>query len=194
MDRKQELAQFAAILEQKRFVNALEGNISLFDRESGRIYMTPSGTMKLLLTLEDVCVLDETGRQTEGRLRRSSEYRLHLAAYRARADVNAVIHSHCPYLTAYAQRYTCFQVPQSASLREVFQTFVCLPYGKPGTDEIHRGLAQALAGSPICLLGGHGVVCAARDLPTCTGYLEAAENLAKTLFLAAHAQAEHTAL
>ena len=107
-----------------------------------------------------------------------------LAVYQARPDVTAVVHSHCPFLTAYALRYQNFDVPETCSLREVFTHFTCLPYGKPGTHEIHRGIGEALADSPICLLGGHGVVCASTSLERCIGLLEAAEGLAKTIWLA----------
>ena len=46
------------------------------------------------------------------------------------------------------------------------------------------GIGEALADSPICLLGGHGVVCASTSLERCIGLLEAAEGLAKTIWLA----------
>ena len=184
MDYAAQTAKFAAILEQKRFLTALEGNISVMDRENGLIYITPSGRMKLLLEPDMICIMDQSGNQLGGSLRRSSEYLLHEAVYRARPDVNAVIHSHCPYLTAYAVRYQDFVVPESCSLREVFTRFACLPWGKPGTHEIHQGIEQALENSPICLLGGHGVVCAASSLEQCVGLLDAAEGLAKTLHLA----------
>ena len=77
-------------------------------------------------------------------------------------------------------------MPENCSLHEVFTHFPCLPYGKPGTHEIHRGIGEALADSPICLLGGHGVVCVAANMESCIGLLEAAEGFAKTLFLANH--------
>ena len=73
--------------------------------------------------------------------------------------MNAVVHCHCPYLTAYALRYRDFIVPEDCSLHGVFQRFVCLPYGRNGTHEIHHGIGAALEHSPVCLLGGHGVVC-----------------------------------
>ena len=137
-----------------------------------------------LLEKEDICVMNAAGEQIGGRGRRSSEYLLHEAVYQARPDVTAVVHSHCPFLTAYALRYQNFDVPETCSLREVFTHFTCLPYGKPGTHEIHRGIGEALADSPICLLGGHGVVCASTSLERCIGLLEAAEGLAKTIWLA----------
>ena len=171
MDYAQQLAFFANILEQKRLVTALEGNASIIDRETGLTYITPSGRMKLLLQREAISV-------------RSSEYLLHEAVYRARPDVNAVVHCHCPYLTAYALRYRDFIVPEDCSLHVVFQRFVCLPYGKNGTHEIHKGIEAALAHSPLCLLGGHGVVCVSASMESCIGLLEAAEGLAKTLWVA----------
>ena len=149
MDYAQQLAFFANILEQKRLVTALEGNASMIDREAGLTYITPSGRMKLLLQKEDISVMDESGAQVGGRGRRSSEYLLHEAVYRARPDVNAVVHCHCPYLTAYALRYQDFIVPEGCSLHAVFQRFVCLPYGKNGTHEIHRGIEAALEHSPV---------------------------------------------
>lgn len=116
MDYAQQLAFFANILEQKRLVTALEGNASMIDREAGLTYITPSGRMKLLLQKDDISVMDESGAQVGGRGRRSSEYLLHEAVYRARPDVNAVVHCHCPYLTAYALRYQDFIVPEDCSL------------------------------------------------------------------------------
>ncbi|MCQ2419502.1 MAG: class II aldolase/adducin family protein [Clostridia bacterium] len=184
MDYTKEVAKFAAVLEQKGFVTGLEGNISAIDRKTGLTYITPSRRMKLLLEPDMICVMDAEGNQIGGSLRRSSEYLLHEAAYKARPDAMAMIHCHCPYLTAYALRYQDFVVPDTCSLRELFTRFVCLPYGRPGTHEIHQGIEDALKDSPICLLGGHGVVCVSKTLEDCVGLLEAAEGLAKTLYLA----------
>ena len=116
MDYAQQLAFFANILEQKRLMTALEGNASIIDRETGLTYITPSGRMKLLLQREDISVMDESGSQIGGRGKRSSEYLLHEAVYRTRPDINAVVHCHCPYLTAYALRYQDFIVPENCSL------------------------------------------------------------------------------
>jgi L-fuculose-phosphate aldolase len=186
MNYAAELTKFAHLLEQKGLVTGLEGNASVIDRETGLTYVTPSRRMKLLLTEDMIAVMDAAGSQVGGSVRRSSEYLLHEAVYKARPDVGAVIHCHCPYLTAYAIRYEDFVVPETCSLHEVFRRFVCLPWGRGGTHEIHRGIEDALADSPICLLGGHGVVCVSATLEDCLSLLEAAEGFAKTLYLARH--------
>ena len=136
MDYAQQLAFFANILEQKRLVTALEGNASIIDRETGLTYITPSGRMKLLLQREDISVMDESGAQIGGRGKRSSEYLLHEAVYRARPDVNAVVHCHCPYLTAYALRYQDFIVPEDCSL--YFSGSCACPTAKTGRTKSTR--------------------------------------------------------
>ena len=131
MDYAQQLADFAHILEQKRLVTALEGNASVIDRQTGLTYVTPSGRMKLLLEKEDICVMNAAGEQIGGRGRRSSEYLLHEAVYQARPDVTAVVHSHCPFLTAYALRYQNFDVRRPARCARCSRTSPACPTASP---------------------------------------------------------------
>ena len=190
MDYAQQLAFFANILEQKRLVTALEGNASMIDRNAGLTYITPSGRMKLLLQKEDISVMGENGTQVGGRGKRSSEYLLHEAVYRTRPDVNAVVHCHCPYLTAYALRYQDFIVPENCSLHAVFRRFVCTERGQIYDLTAIRVTAFEIKGHGAgrrcqgLAAGGHGVVCVSNSMESCIGLLEAAEGLAKTLWLA----------
>ena len=177
------VAKFSRIAEEKGMVNSLEGNLSMIDRSTGNIYITPSHKAKSLLTPEDICVVAPTGEQIGGRGKKSSEFFLHEAAYKARPDCNAVFHCHVPYLSAYAFAYRDFQTDPNTFLRKIFGDIRCLPYGEHGTHDIHRGIENALDGRPVALLGGHGVVCVGEDLEDAIGILEAAENYAKTQFI-----------
>ena len=181
MDYAELLAKFARLAEEKGFVNSLEGNVSVIDRETGNIYITPSHKAKCLLTPEQVCVVAPTGEQIGGTEKKSSEYYLHEAAYAARPDLNAIVHSHCPYLGAYAMAQRDFEGLENTSLYELFAKIRCLPYGKRGTHAIHQGIEAALEGCNLALLGGHGTVCMGEDLENALGILEAAENYAKTI-------------
>ena len=62
-----------------------------------KLYITPSGTRKSLLTEKDIAVLQD-GEQIEGYLKRSSEYLLHEAALKARPDCNAVVPYTCAHI------------------------------------------------------------------------------------------------
>lgn len=178
-----EVARFSRIAEEKGLVNSLEGNLSMIDRETGNIYITPSHKMKCLLTEEQICVVNEAGDQIGGTGKKSSEFFLHEAAYRARPDIGAVFHCHSPYLTAYALNYRDFNTPEDTFLHQIFGNIQCLPFGEHGTHAIHQGIEEALTGRPVALLGGHGVVCVGEDLEDAIGLLEAAENFARTVKL-----------
>lgn len=183
MDYAAQLALFSKIAEQKGLVNSLEGNLSVIDRETGNIYITPSHRAKLMLSAEQICVVNPAGEQIGGTGKKSSEFYLHEAAYRARPDIGAVIHCHSPYLTAYAFAYKDFETAEDTFLHRIFGTVTCMPYGEHGTHGVHKGIEQALDGRPVALLGGHGVVCVGTDIEDALGLMEAAENYAKTLFI-----------
>ena len=183
MNYAAEVARYSRIAEEKGLVNSLEGNLSMIDRETGNIYITPSHKMKCLLTEEQICVVSPDGEQIGGTGKKSSEYFLHEAAYKARPDIGAVFHCHSPYLTAYAFRYKDFETPKDTFLHEIFGDIKCLPFGAHGTHAIHQGIEDALDGKPVALLGGHGVVCIGADLDDAIGVLEAAENYARTVSL-----------
>ena len=181
-----ELAKFSQLAEEKGLVNSLEGNISVIDRQTGNIYITPSHKSKRLLTPEQICVVNAQGEQIGGTEKKSSEFFLHQAAYEARADAGAVVHCHSPYLSAYAFAYGDFETDPNTFLRQIFGTIKCLPYGAHGTHDIHKGIEEALDGRPVALLGGHGVVCVGTDLEDALGLVEAAENYAKTIYIRDH--------
>ena len=183
MDYAAQVALYSKIAEAKSLVNSLEGNLSMIDRSTGNIYITPSHKAKALLQPEDVCVVSPDGQQIGGRGKKSSEFFLHEAAYKARPDIGAVFHCHSPYLTAYAFAYQDFQTDPSTFLHKIFGTVTCLPYGEHGTHAIHEGIEDALMDRPVALLGGHGVVCVGCDLEDAIGILEAAENYAKTIWI-----------
>ena len=46
---KKEILYYAKLMDEKGMVNTLEGNLSILDRETGKMYITPSGTRKRFL-------------------------------------------------------------------------------------------------------------------------------------------------
>ena len=73
------VARFSRMAEEKGMVNSLEGNLSMIDRSTGNIYITPSHKAKSLLTPEMICVVSPEGEQIGGTGRKSSEFFLHEA-------------------------------------------------------------------------------------------------------------------
>lgn len=74
-----------------------------------------------------------------------------------------------------------FEGLEHTSLHELFAKIKCLPCGQRGTSAIHQGIEDALQGSCIALLGGHGTVCMGEKLENALGIVETAENYAKII-------------
>ncbi len=95
------LVDVSRLAYSKGLVNTYEGNLS--QAQDGVIYITPSNTCKGILTEEMIVVTDMNGAVLrESKSRPSTEIKLHLAVYMDRSDIKAIIHSHAPFLTAYA--------------------------------------------------------------------------------------------
>src|SRR5437899_3823415 len=98
---KQQVCEIGRRVYARGFAAANDGNISvrLNDRE---VLCTPTMICKGFMKCEDMCKVDYEGKQIAGTRKRSSEILLHLAIYKHRPDVHAVVHCHPPHATAFA--------------------------------------------------------------------------------------------
>jgi len=80
------------------------GNVSAVDRDDGVMAIKPSGVAYEDLRPESIVLVElESGEVGEGQLRPSSDTPTHLVLYREFPSVGAIIHTHSPYATAWAQ-------------------------------------------------------------------------------------------
>lgn len=175
---KKEIVLYSKILDEKGLVNSLEGNLSIMDRESSLLYITPSGTRKRFLD-EDMVAVVKGQEQVGGSVKKSSEYLLHEAALKARPDCSAVAHLHAPYLTAYAYCNKTVRIKCSTTFSLVFEEIPCLPYGEAGTVHIADGIEEAIKDHDLILLGNHGCVAVGKTLEDAVKIVEAAEEVLK---------------
>lgn len=174
---KSRIIRVAKRMDEKGFVNAVEGNISI--KKDGLLYITPTGCSKAWLTEDMIAVVDENGNQIEG-LPPSSELAMHVATYAKRAEgsIGGVIHCHPTYLTCYAICRKPVECSFYAEHGVVFGTIPVAPYGTPGTDEIHAGVGSLFGQSDIVLLANHGVLAVGQTLEDALAAVEAAEHSA----------------
>lgn len=180
-----EIIRIGIQMDQKGMVNAFEGNLSIKDRETGLLYITPSGKRKIELTPDMIAVLDEDGKLIAGRFKPSSELPMHTHSYLMRPDVNAVIHCHSPYLTAYAicnKPVVCRAYAEFMMLAG--DMIPVVPYGKPGTDEIYAKMGPFLKNHNIVLLGNHGPLSVGPDLATAFNRMDSSERIARIINIA----------
>ncbi len=99
------IVEAGQIAYQRGLLDANDGNIST-RLDSQRILLTPSHLCKGRLAPSDLLILDLSGNVLRGDIHPisnvSSQFPLHLEAYRLRPDIRAVIHAHPPYATALA--------------------------------------------------------------------------------------------
>lgn len=137
------------------------GNASC--REGEHFLITPTGVPVDEITPSKIVSLDFDGKVI-GIGKPSSEWQFHSAIYRARAEINAVVHTHAPHSTALA------------CLREDLPPFHymialaggdsvrCAPYALFGTDTLSQHAVAALVDRKACLLANHGMITLGRDL------------------------------
>ena len=96
---RQEIVKIGRLLYDRGLIVAGDGNISARLGED-LLITTPAGACKGMLDADDMVVVDLEGRVRGGVRRPSSELQMHLAVYRNRADVRAVVHAHPPTAVA----------------------------------------------------------------------------------------------
>jgi L-fuculose-phosphate aldolase len=183
------VVDIAHMMYERRMVTTFEGNVSL--RCGDRMYITPTSQCKGDLTEDMVVVLDMAGGIVDGRLRPSSEYRMHLEFYRLRPDITCVVHTHSPYATAFA----CCRMPiRSRSYFEAIAMFDTIPvadYGLTGSERIFQGIAKYVDETEVMLLANHGVVSYHADPYQAFYQVEAVEAIAKVLAITRTLGGEH---
>ena len=158
--------------------NKCSGNISV--KKNGLIYISPSATSKENLTEEMIAVIDGDNKIIQG-YKPSSELTMHSAVYEMRDNIGGIVHSHAPFLTAFAICNKDFTFPASAEFTWDFKIAEVLPYGRPGTEDICKGADKLLAkGRNLMLLANHGVLAVGETAAEALDNLEAAELAAKT--------------
>src|SRR5207244_9049022 len=117
---------------RRGFVSGCDGNVSAKLRY-GEFLCTPTRTPKCDLTPADLCVVDPDGRTLCGPRPRTSEILLHLAIYRHRPDVRAVVHAHPPHACAFAVTGTPIPGGVLAEAEVFLGVVPTVGYSTPGT-------------------------------------------------------------
>ncbi len=179
MEAVRELMAAAKHLDEKGILNAIEGNVSL--KRDGLIYVTPSGKNKAFLTEDMIAVVDEDGNQLAGSCKPTSELKLHLHVYKTRKDVGGVVHAHPTCLAAHAICGLPVRTKAYAELMTVYGSFEVAPYGRPGTDDIWKGIGPLLQKSDVILLENHGALAVGPSVLQAMNHMEAAEAIARVV-------------
>jgi ribulose-5-phosphate 4-epimerase/fuculose-1-phosphate aldolase len=130
---------------------------------------------------DDMIVIDLDGNLIEGSDAPPSERFIHTEIYRARPDVQSVVHTHQRAATLLGiiggDLLPVLHVPAVLTDGGTMPTWSC-PMLVTGPD-LGRELAAALGGAGLCHLQGHGIVSVARDIRRAAVTAVALEQLAE---------------
>lgn len=178
-----EICEIGRRLYTQGFAAANDGNISVKVSE-GYILTTPTGVSKGYMTPEMMVKTDLLGNVLEGRLKPSSELKMHLRVYELRPDVHAVVHAHPPYATAHAIVGEGLTSPIIAEAVVNLGAVPLAPYANPSTEEVPESVAPFVGQHNAVLLANHGALSYGPDLTTAWFRMETLEHYAKLQTLA----------
>ncbi len=180
---KEQICEIGRRVYARGFAAANDGNISIRVGDN-EVLCSPTMVSKGFMKPEDVCKVDMEGKQLAGVRKRSSEILLHLAVYKNRPDVKAVVHCHPPHATAFAVAGE--PIPQCV-LPEVEVFLGEVPtavYETPGTQKFADTIVPHLKSSNTIILSNHGTVTFGPDLEKAYWNSEIIDAYCKILILA----------
>jgi L-fuculose-phosphate aldolase len=174
-DLRREIVAVSLALDEAGLMPNKSGNVSC--RVPGGFLVTPSGVPYRQLEPGQLVELSAEGRIVDGRLRPSSEWRMHGAIYASRPDVAAVVHTHSPRATA----LSCAGLGIPAfhyMIALAGGPIRCTPYATFGTGELAANAVCGLDARRAVLLANHGVVAVGASLREAHSVAFEVENLA----------------
>ena len=137
------------------------GNASLRLHDSegrGLVLITPGRRPYRHMTSEDLVVVDLQGDPVGPEALPSTETALHIALYKARPDVGAVVHTHSPFASVAAM--AGLEIPPIIDevVMAVGGSVAVAEYGFPSSEELAQRACEALEDKAAVLLRNHGLV------------------------------------
>lgn len=180
-NERKAVVRFGLKMVESGLTTGTGGNLSIIDRHSGKVAVSPSGIEYAALQPRDVVLTDMQGNVIDGEARPSSELGFHLSLYHRRKDVQAIVHTHSPYAVTMA----ClgWEIPAVHYLVGFAGKKVPLaPYATFGTPELAHIVAEYIGDYNALLLANHGLVAVGRSMDTAFAAAEEIEFVARIYY------------
>lgn len=179
-EQRAAVAEFMRRLYRQGLTTTSGGNISM-RVDDDRVLLTASKFDKAELQAEHVGILTLDGDNLTPELPPSIESGMHLAIYRARSDVQAVVHAHPLTATAFCatgKRINTHLLDESYA---ILGDPVVAEYARMGTPDLAANVARAVADGAACvMMRNHGVLAVGGSLLEAFDRLEVMERAAQT--------------
>ncbi|WP_048151588.1 aldolase [Palaeococcus ferrophilus] len=174
-----QLVKYSRLAHERGLTAAFGGNLSVLF--NGKIFVKATGAVMDDMSGAQVAVMTLDGKQVGG-VRPSSEWRLHLAIYRAREDVRAIAHLHPSYSIAVSnigERLPIITPEAELYLRRI----PVVPFRPAGSEELAEEIAKVMEEYDAAIMENHGIVTVGRTLREAFYKAELVEESAKLWYL-----------
>jgi L-fuculose-phosphate aldolase len=185
MDRikslSEEIAYFMCRLYKCGLTTTSGGNISA--RCGDKVLITPSATDKARMTTEQIGMLDMDCNVIGKDFKPTIESRMHVEIYKRRPDVQAIVHAHPIYASAFAASKRPISTKYLAEALVVVGEIAYAPYACQGTDELAQIVGDSAENADCIVMQNHGIIALGNNLLQAFDRLEVLENAAKTTYI-----------
>jgi L-fuculose-phosphate aldolase len=172
-------------LTQERYLVGTGGNISLLVEGEDLIAITPSSMDYMAMKESDICIVDFERKLVEGEHRPSVETGMHLAVYKKRADVNAIIHTHQVFPSMFALINESIPALFDEQVGNMGEVVKCVPYGLSGSQDLLNNLSAAVENQcNAFLLQNHGAILLGRSMEKAVINVKLLDKVAQAYYLA----------
>lgn len=156
---KEEVLRIALEAQRIGLCKHKSGNFSIRDKESGYVCITPSGVDREVLKVDEISILNQDLKLLEG-LKPSSEALMHIEIYKACPNAYGIAHTHSKMATSFAvvNKPIPAVIYEIAGFRLADGKIPVAPYGRPGTIDLAKRVAETAISSDMLLMEKHGVI------------------------------------
>lgn len=181
-DPREDIVKFGKLLYDRKLNTGASGNISMRTGK-GTMLITPSGSCKGMLEADKLVEIWIDDGKVVGNGKPSMETPFHLAFYRNRPDINAVVHTHPMFCTVCA----CKDLKVRSDLTPegllvLGREIPMVPYATPGTDDLASQLKDSMQTANAFLLEKHGAITVGPDMAEAYYRMETLEYMAELMY------------
>ncbi len=154
----------ALLLPKYNLVWMAGGTVCAHDPQTGYVVVTPSGLDYERLTPDDMIVTDMDMNLVEGKYRPSVALNLWIGFMRTRPELNAVVHTHSPYATAFSVAYQSIPVITETMADWFGQPVPVTRYLSVEDPEFPTLPIEVMGSGYAVLLGNHGPITVGKTL------------------------------
>jgi L-fuculose-phosphate aldolase len=184
IDIGERLVRASRKLHDLGMVRGTSGNISAKIPGTGCILVKPSGAQMGLLRREELVQVRLKGKVLNEKTNVSTETPMHIAIYKTRKDVQAVVHTHAPTATAFGIAGISILPLQIEMFMQLPKGVPIIPFESPGSKKLAEAVQNKIAEYDALILENHGLVTVGSTIEAASNLNEMVEESAKVQYMA----------